>query len=143
MKFKHILIATLISLFPHISHADMVVATLIDHVSPVTQIKNGETKLALVDSVIQIGSYNGKSIFDLQAGFSGETAPQSGEVAGANLVVGGFFKVSSLMNGHVHFPEHWAFLKAVEHGVAYTYDFREKRDYVSYQIGLAFALQPK
>lgn len=143
MKLKEIVVAAGLVLCAAVAHADMVAATLIDHVAPVTQFKSGETKLAVVDSVIQVGSVNGKSLFDLQAGFSGETAPQSGEVTGANFIVGGFFKVSSLLNGHVKFPAHWDFLKAVEHGVAYTYDLREKRDYVSYQVGLAFSLQPK
>lgn len=142
MKLKHLVYGAALLFCAAMARAEMITATLIEHVSPVTQIKNGETKLALVDSVVQIGSYKGKSIFDLQAGFSGETAPQAGEAAGANLIVGGFLKVSSLIP-QTKFPEHWAFLKAVEHGVAYTYDFREKRDYVSYQIGLAFALQPK
>lgn len=122
---------------------DIFTATLIDHVMTVTQIKNGETDLALVDSIIQIGKINGGSILDLQAGFGTTVTPDAGDPTGANLLVGGFFKVSSFMKGYVKYPDQWKFLNSIEHGPVYFWDFREKRDFVGYQIGLAFGLNPK
>ena len=118
----------------------MVVGTLLDHVTTVTQFASGKTNLALLDSVVLIGSYKGQSILDLQAGFNGTAAPES---AGMNLVAGGFFKVSSLLKDKMHLSPQWKFLNSLEHGVAYQYDFRNKRDYVVYQVGLAFTLNPK
>lgn len=122
---------------------NLITTTLLDHVAIVTQFHSGETRLALVDSVVQIGSVKGKSILDLQAGFSGETAPDAGEVTGANFIAGGFLKVSSLLGTKVNFPAHWRFLNSIEHGVKVDYDFREEDTSVSYQVGLAFTLAPK
>lgn len=125
-------------------HADdQITSALLDHVATVTQFKNGETKLALVDSVIQVGSIEGRSLFDFQLGFNGNTKPQAGEVSAANLVAGGYFKVSSLLWTKLVYPDQWKFLKALEHGVAYQYDFRDHHGFVCYQVGLAFGLQPK
>lgn len=122
---------------------DLIKASLLDNVATVTMFKNGETNLAMMDSVLMFGDFGGKSIFDLEAGFSGETRPEPGEPTSASLLVGGFFKVSTFLNTKAHFPEHWEFLRSLEHGVVYVYDFREKRDYVAYQVGLAFDLNPK
>jgi len=122
---------------------DLITSTLLDHVMPVTQFKSGETKLALMDSVIQIGSYDGRSILDLQAGFSGETKPEPGEASGMNLIAGGFLKLNSVVGDAVKFPPQWSFLNALEYGPAYNYDFREKSSYLSFQVGMAFKLTPK
>lgn len=143
MKKLLLSIAVICSLYSVSMGADLVQMTLLDHVSPVTQFKNGETKIALVDSIVRIGSYKGKSILDLQAGFNGETKPDAGEVSGVSLLGGGFLKVSSLVGSVVKYPEHWQFLKALEHGPSLFYDFREKTWQASYQVGLAFSLQPK
>lgn len=121
----------------------LVEATLLDHVSTVTQFKSGETKLALVDSVVLIGQSNGNSILDLQLGFNAETKPASGEVSGANFIAGGFLKVSSFLKDKINFPPHWEFLRSLEHGATYSYDFREKEWFGSYQVGLAFKVSPK
>lgn len=132
-----------VMLMAGIAKADMVSLTLLEHVMPVTQFRSGETRIALVDSIVQIGSYNGKSILDLQAGFNGDTKPEAGEVSGANLIGGGFLKVSSLISSSVHYPERWRFLQSVEHGPFVNYDFREKNWFGGYQAGLAFSLSPK
>lgn len=122
---------------------DLITASLIDHVSVVTQFQSGKVKLALTDSIIQIGSYKGKSIFDLQAGFSGDTKPESDEAAAANFIAGGFLKMNTLLADSVHFPDQWKFLNSIEHGPALFYDAREKVWRGSYQVGLAFGLNPK
>jgi hypothetical protein len=123
--------------------ADLITTTLLDHVMPVTQVVSKDTKMALVDSVIQIGSKNKRSIVDLQAGFSGEVKPEPGDVSGVNLIAGGFFKVNTLLSDVINYPDHWKFLNSLEWGPVYFYDFREKRDYAGIQFGLAFSLQPK
>lgn len=122
---------------------DLITRTLLDHVTTVSQFRSGETSMALLDSVVRIGNVKGRSILDIQLGFSGETKPEPGEVSAANFVVSGLFKVSSLIKDKVDFPEHWEFLRSIEHGVAFTHDFREKDDFWSYQVGLAFTLNPK
>lgn len=140
---KKMIVGLLFLLMASSAKADnLIVATLLDHVMTVTQFKSGETKLALMDSVVQIGSVNNESILDLQAGFSGETKPEPGEASAANVVVGGFFKVSTLMKGKVNFPEQWKFLNSIEHGAAWNYDLREKDSFFCYQVGLAFGLNP-
>lgn len=141
MKKTLITIALLFS--PLVSHGeDLITSTLLSHVMTVTQFQSGQTNLALVDSVVQIGSMNGHSIFDLQAGFSGDVAPQPGEEKNF-LLAGGFLKVSSLIKDKVHFPDHWQFLNSLEHGPTLFYNFKEKQWQGSYQIGLAFGLNPK
>lgn len=121
---------------------DIITSTLLDHVMTVTQFKNAETKLALVDSIVQVGSLKGKSIFDLQAGFNSETKPDANDPSGINWIAGGFLKFSTLMSGNVKYPEHWKFLNSLEHGPTLMYDFREKEWFGSYQLGLSFKLSP-
>lgn len=122
---------------------DLITTTLLNNVMPVTQFKSGGTKLALLDSIVQIGSHGGKSILDLQAGFSGNTKPVAGEVSSANLIGGAFLKLNSLVGDVANFPVQWEFLRSLEYGPAYTHDFREKKDYLSFQVGLSFELKPK
>lgn len=122
---------------------NMIVSTLIDHVGPVTQFQSGETKLALMDSVVQIGKIKGESILDLQLGINGETKPDAGEVTSANFLAGGFLKVNSLIGENVTYPPHWKFLSSLEHGPFLHYDFRKKGFYGGYQAGLFFSLDPK
>lgn len=120
-----------------------IVSTLVDHVTTVTQFRSGETHLALMDSVVQIGKVNGGSILDLQAGFSGDVKPDASEPRGMNFLGGGFLKVSSLLKGKINFPSHWTFLNSIEHGAVVIYDFRDKVWRGGYQVGLAFSLNPK
>lgn len=140
---KKMLLAIVLFASPVISHGeDLITSTLLDHVMTVTQFQNGQTNLALIDSVVQIGKVNDHSLLDLQAGFSGDVAPEPGEEKNF-LLAGGFFKVSSIIRGKVHYPEHWQFLNSIEHGPALFYNFREKQWKGSYQVGLAFGLNPK
>lgn len=138
---KKLVIAALF-LVPSVAKADVIQTTLLDHVTTVTQFKSGETKLALLDSIIRVGKYNDKSIFDVQAGFSGETAPDSTEPTGANLLIGGLLKASTFASGLAKFPEHWEFLNSLEYGPYIQYDFREDVWVGGFQAGLAFSLQP-
>lgn len=141
---KKALVVVVALLFASVAKAEnLIVSTLLDHVGLITQFKSGETKLALVDSVVRIGNTKGKSILDLQLGFNGETKPEAGEVSGANLLAGGFLKISSLIGSKVNFPEHWSFLRSLEYGPAVSYDFREEKTFFSFQAGLAFSLSPK
>lgn len=140
---KALMLLAVLMLSVSVKAEDLIKTTLLDHVTTVTMFKSGESNLALMDSVILLGSVDGKSLFDIQAGFSGETRPEEGEPTGASLLAGGFFKVSSLINAKAKFPAHWEFLRSLEHGVSYVYDFRQKRDFVAYQVGLAFGLNPK
>lgn len=121
----------------------LVRGTLLDHVTYAVQAVDGETKGVFVDSIVLIGSHNGRSIFDIQAGFAGDARPDSSEEKGIKWITGGFLKVSSLIRDTVHLADQWKFLNSLEYGVKYEYDWTEKRDYVGAQIGLAFTLQPK
>lgn len=122
--------------------SDLIQGTLLDHVMPVTQFQSGQTKVALVDSIIRIGRIDGNSLVDIQAGFNGNTKPQPDEPTGVNLVAGGFLKISTLISTKVNYPLHWEFLRSIQHGPAVMYDFRQKEWRGSYQVGLAFNLDP-
>lgn len=122
---------------------DIITSTLLDHVTVVTQLQNGKTKYALMDSVVQIGQVNGKSILDLQAGINGDTKPAADEVNGANFLAGVWLKVNPFLATKINLPEHWQFLKSLEHGPTLSYDFRDMIWTGSYQVGLAFGLNPK
>ena len=144
MKHLYVLAlaATLVSPAKALELTDQVTLTLLDHVTIASQIGDGEKTTALLDSVVLIGSTKGRSIMDLQIGFAGNVAPEPGQT-GINWLANGFFKVSSLVRDRVNFADHWKFLNALEYGVGYSYDFTQKRDYLSAQIGLAFSAQPK
>lgn len=142
MKKLLIAVAVVVASFSS-AKAGLVEKSLLDNVMTVTQFKNGETNLALMDSVIQFGKMNDKSIFDLQAGFSGNTKPSESEVHAADIIAGGFFKISSLLDNKTNFPPNWEFLRSLEHGIVWQYDFRERRDFIAYQVGLSFDLNPK
>lgn len=143
MKKMFLLIAGLMLSSQLKADENLIVTTLLDNVMTVTQFKSGETNYALMDSVVQIGRMNGKSIFDLQAGINGDVKPGPDEVNGANFVFGGFLKVSSLFGNKVNFPDHWRFLNSIEHGPAFIYDQREHNGKFCYQVGLSFGLNPK
>jgi len=118
--------------------------TLIDHVAPTTQFRSGETRVGLMDSIVLIGSHEGKSLADLQFGFNGLTKPESGKAQAASFLVGGYLKLSSIVNPKLKFPPHWAFLRSLEWGPSIQYDFRDKvwRGNIV-QASLAFGLEPK
>jgi hypothetical protein len=123
---------------------DLIKTTLTEHVATVTQFKSRETRLALVDSVILIGRTNGKSILDVQAGFSGTTVDGavSGEPNSADLILGGQFKISSILSNSIKFSPEFVFLNSLEYGPSYFYDTRTHSGYLSFQVGLAFNLNP-
>lgn len=140
---KKVMLTILFMLAVSKVHADDIfLKTLTEHVTTVTQFKSGETKLALMDSVLLIGKINGSSVLDIQAGFSGNTRPEAGKTTAADVTAGVFFKVSSLIRGRVQFPPEWTFLNSIEHGPFFNYDFREHRSLGGYQVGLAFTLNP-
>lgn len=140
---KKLLIAFIFGLSYQVVQADNIIeATLIDHVMPVTQFRSNKTKLALLDSVILIGKIDNKSILDLQLGFNGDVKPEHDKANSADFVAGAFLKVSSIINSHIVFPQHWEFLRALEHGAFIQYDWRDKNVYGGYQAGLSFKLNP-
>ena len=126
-------------------HAEnLVELTLLDHVSVMTQFRSGETRLALLDSVILLGKHEGKSIVDIQFGFNGATKPEPGEVQAADLLAGGFLKWGVFTNKFLNVPEHWEFLKSLEYGSSLHYNFRDRIWQGNYiQVGLTFDLNPR
>lgn len=140
---KLLTVAILIYSVSFANAENIIESTLLDHVVTVTQFRSGKTNLALLDSIVRIGSINESSILDIQAGFSGATKPEPGQSAAANLVAGAFLKVNPFLDSYVSFPEHWKFLSSLEHGAYINYDAREKAWYGGYQAGLAFGLNPK
>lgn len=112
--------------------------TLLEHVSPATQVVSGATNVSLMDSVILIGKVNGASIFDIQAGYTQDvTSDKDGAIIGS-----GFFKVSSFLKDKIKLKDEWLFLNSVEHGPFYAYNFKEHRGFGGYQFALAFSLNP-
>ena len=123
---------------------DQIKTTLLDHVQTVTQISdNGETKIALLDSIVQALQYKGEYLLNGQFGFPQNVDPDAGQTGGADFIAGLFVRLNPLVNRLVHYPDHWVFLQAIEHGPAWNYDFRTDENYFSYNIGLAFSLKPK
>lgn len=118
---------------------NLIRTTLLDHVTTVTQFRSGETRLAMMDSVILIGDIGGKSVLDIQVGFNGATKPEESEVTAANILASGWLKIRQ----SIRYAPEWEFLNAVEHGPYIAYDFRRDGWYGGYQIGLPFDLNPK
>lgn len=122
---------------------EQVRATLLDHVSLTALVQDGETDLALLDSVIQIGKHNGEYLLGLQAGFSGSVSPDPGAPSGAGYLVGATLRLSPLVKGKVALSPQWEFLRALEYGPSYHYDLREKESMWGLAVGLAFDPAPK
>lgn len=119
---------------------DPIQATLIDHVEATTQFDDkGNERISLLDSVIRIGSYEGESLFHVQAGFSGDTAPEQGQ--NANWVAGAMLRLDPFIHG-VEVPSHWEFLKSLQVGIGYYFDFETEEEFPALNIGLAFDPAP-
>ena len=148
---RKLLVAVVLSVFgvlPSLadttSLGEQITATLLDHVQTMAQFTTeGDTRLALLDSVVQVGKYNGSYIAGLQLGFSGETAPDAGDPNGVNYLAGVQIRLDPLFRQEVTVPEHWSFLRALEFGPGFHYDFRERHSFLNFQVGLAFTLNPK
>lgn len=118
-------------------------ATLLDHVSVTALVQSGETDVALLDSIIQIGKHNGEYLAGIQAGFSGSMNPEPGEVSGAGYLVGITLRLNPLIKDKVDFPPQWEFLRALEFGPSYHRDLRDNKDIWGVSVGLAFDPAPK
>lgn len=143
---KKIMIASIIALMPAMASAiqigDQVKATLLDHVTPVNQFAEEGNRVALMDSVILIGSTNGRSILDIQGGIVSDTRPESANEAGINWAAGALLKVSSLLRDDIKFADQYRFLNAIEYGLFINRDFTQEEWRWGAQIGLSFQLQP-
>lgn len=120
---------------------DQIKLTLIDHVSVANQVKEGDSRVVMVDSIVLIGKHEGRSIFDLQGGIAGDARPEAGQ-SGINWIAGGFLKVSTFTKDKLKLADHWAFLNSLEYGLKYDYDFTQKKDYLALQFALSFGLAP-
>lgn len=121
---------------------DLIKATLLDHIGPVVHYDDkGNTRYALIDSVILIGRYKENPIFQGQVGLAGLTKPEN-QGDGLNLIAGGLVRVDPFFGEYVNIPDHWEFLKAVEWGPVGFYDFTEREWYSGIQVGLSFDLNP-
>jgi hypothetical protein len=119
-------------------------SSLIDHVGLVSQLDaRGTTRAALLDSVVEIGNFQGSDFLDVQAGFTGDTQPDPNQPKGINYTAGLLLRVDPFIKAYVTFPDHWDFLKSIQHGPFFNYDFRDHQSYVGYQLGMAFKLEPK
>lgn len=118
---------------------EQITTTLLSRVSAVSQFRNGETRAAAVDSVVLIGKYQGRSILHLQAGWTKDTT--TGE--NASFIYGAQFRLDPFVNEKLNLPEAWQFLRSLEHGPAIHYNRDLKGWYGSYQVGLAFGLNPQ
>lgn len=112
---------------------------ILGKVSTVTQFGEN-SKLALTDTIISVGKYNGKEIIDGQIGFSGIINNENKDVSGANFIAGATLRMDTLLP--FKFTDDYSFLKSIQHGPSCFYDFREKEFYLTYQVGLAFNLDP-
>jgi len=125
---------------------DYVKATLLDHVDLMTMYGFGEdqgpAKLAMVDSIIRIGSYQNSSILDIQGGFFGNSNEVEDENQVANWIGGAQLRVDTFLRGKIPFPLHWEFLNAVEHGPVAFRDFTNNKWFLGYSVGLSFGLEP-
>jgi hypothetical protein len=112
--------------------------TILDHVEAVTQVQSGQTSVALLDSVILIGKYKGMSIGHVQAGV---TSTIDGNPP--SWLAGFCIRLDPFLKNLATLPEHYQFLKSIQHGPALHYNFREKVWRGSYNVSLAFGLEPK
>lgn len=121
--------------------SDMIHATLIDHVELAIQFDDkGNQRLSLLDSILRIGNYNGYPLLHGQIGFSGDTVPPPGQKP--NWIAGWFLRLDPFFKS-VSVPAHWEFLKRLEFGTGWHYDFETKDKFANITVGLAFDPSPK
>lgn len=140
---KFILFIGLLPMAMFVKAENLIETTLLNHVETVTQFRSGETKVALLDSVILIGKYNGSSILNIQVGLDGNTKPEAGQAQSVNYLAGAMLRVDPFLRPHIKLPAHWEFIRSLNHGAALYYDFRNSGWYGGYNVGLAFDLNPR
>lgn len=127
---------------------DYIKTTLLDNVTlsglyGVRDSDQGAPKLAMTDSIIQIGRYKGSSLISLQAGFFGNTQEDTGEEnAAVNWVFGGQFRLDPFVKERMPIQPTWEFLKSLQFGPAVFYDKTNHKWLPSLQVGLSFDLDP-
>lgn len=149
---KITLIAISLFLSPLTLYADDIIksfeASLMDHVVTSTMFgftkhDSGPPRLLLVDSVIRIGRYENESLFDIQAGFFGNSNNVEDEADVANWIVGGQLRLDPFTRKYINLSPAYEFLNAVEHGLVGYYDFTNKHFIAGYSVGLSFDLFDK
>ena len=148
---KFIIIAVMSLVMPVASNAviwqDYLKSTLLDHVDTLAMYgfrheNQGQAKLTFVDSIVQLGKYNGSSLLDFQAGFFGNPNDQSGENQAVNWIFGGQLRVDSILRPHIPLPPHWEFARAIEHGPVLYWDTTNDKAFFGYGVGMSFDLNP-
>lgn len=123
--------------------SDQIDAALLNHVETLTQFTtDGEGRVALLDSVFQIGKFNNDYLVGAQAGYSVSSKDAANETPSGYLV-GVSLHLNSIVKQFVSFSPNWTFLNSLEYGPGYYYSFADHHAYGAFNVGLAFGLNPK
>jgi len=100
------------------------------------------TKLALTDTIVELGSYEGSSLWNIGAGFYGSPNSVEGENQVANWIITTQFRIDPFIKKHVPIKESWVFIKSIQHGPSASFDLTNHKWILAYQCGLGFSLNP-
>ena len=92
--------------------------------------------------MINVGSYKGSSLLNIQLGFFGDPNKQPNEAQVASWIGGIQFRIDPFIKAYVPFDTDWVFLKSIQHGPSAFFDMTNDKWLISYQIGLSFGLSP-
>lgn len=121
---------------------DQINATLLSHVETITQFAaDGTTRIGLLDNVFQIGKIGDSYIGAARFGYKG-IANSDGSFGRGGYEAGVFIHLNPIVKDVITLNPQWDFLNALEYGPSYNYDFSQHQGFVSFDIGLAFGLNP-
>lgn len=127
----------------HAELSDQIDAALLNHVETFSQFTtDGEGRVALLDSVFQVGKLNENYLAAFQAGYS-VSSKDAGTETPSGYLVGVSFHLNSVVKQFVSFSPNWTFLNSLEYGPGYYYSFADHHAYGAFNVGLAFGLNPK
>jgi hypothetical protein len=99
----------------------------------------GTTRFALMSNVIRCGDLDGQTLVHLQVGATWDVGANPTGDQGAVPTLGVFFRMNPYLKNYVSkLPKDWAFLRSIEHGVSFNYDFHEHIGYMGYNVGFVF-----
>lgn len=126
---------------------DYIQATLLDNIvaSGIYGFRDrdqGPAKIALTDSVIKLGKYQGSSIVDLQIGMFGNSNEPVDENQAVNYIFGAQFRLDPYVKSKLPLQPEWEFLKSIQFGPSVFYDATNHKWLPGLQVGLSFDLNP-
>lgn len=111
-----------------------VTGALITHVQAVDQVTTKGNKIALLDSVLLMGHLKQDYIAHTRFGYNA-TRNSDGTFTGGGFQVSEFIPINNVVGSLFVVPDQYEFIKGLQFGPAFGYDFQAHHDFFSIDIG--------